>query len=103
LWIIANITYSNSVCETLVKKGIISISINILALNNQNYNDHLLAILGNLAVDDVKYRDMILAAGGLQLMFQAFNISFQQRQFENVIWAITNLCRGTPSPNYALI
>jgi hypothetical protein len=70
---ISNITYVDGVCEDFVKHGIISIILGILGMYQGMWDEHALAILGNLSADNILYRDMILQAGGLEIMYKIFN------------------------------
>lgn len=70
---ISNITYVDGVCEDFVKHGIIPIILGILGMYQGMWDEHALAILGNLSADNILYRDMILQAGGLEIMYKIFN------------------------------
>ena len=70
---ISNITYVYGVCEDFVKHGIIPIILGILGMYQGMWDEHALAILGNLIADNILYRDMILQAGGLEIMYKIFN------------------------------
>ncbi len=70
---ISNITYLDGVCEDFVKHGIIPIILGILGMYQGMWDEHALAILGNLSADNILYRDMILQAGGLEIMYKIFN------------------------------
>lgn len=70
---ISNITFVDGVCEDFVKHGIIPIILGILGMYQGMWDEHALAILGNLSADNILYRDMILQAGGLEIMYKIFN------------------------------
>ncbi len=70
---ISNMTYTDGVCENFVNHGIIPIVLGILGMYQGMWDDHALAILGNLSADNILYRDMILQAGGLEIMYKIFN------------------------------
>ena len=103
IWIIANVTYGDKMCKILVEQGVIDICLNIVKEGNVHYINHALVALGNIAADQIKFRDTILKAGGLEATYMCLNSTKNYSTFENCIWLVTNLCRGTPPPTYQFI
>ena len=59
--------------------------------------------LGNLAADQTSSRDRIIAAGGLVKIIKHLEGKTNAKVYQDVSWAIANICRGTPPPNYEQI
>lgn len=59
--------------------------------------------IGNLAADNVKYRDEILEEGGMDALIKIINNSQNKIIVRNGVWAVTNLCRGQPPPKTPVI
>lgn len=59
--------------------------------------------LGNLAADNTEFRDSILNQGGMIAVIKKMETAKNQTQLKVFAWAISNLCRGQPPPNYDLV
>ena len=59
--------------------------------------------MGNIAADQTLYRDKILKLGGMNALITIVENTPSKATVKNGIWAMTNLCRGTPYPNYDMI
>lgn len=75
----------------------------LLQENQKGVVDQAIWAIGNIAADQTLYRDRILKAGGMKALIAIVESSPSKLVLKNGIWAITNLCRGTPYPNYELI
>lgn len=59
--------------------------------------------IGNVASDSVGSRDKIINQGGVQNIIQVIESARNDYIFVNSIWALSNLCRGSPRPKYKSI
>lgn len=75
----------------------------MLVENEKGIVDQAIWGIGNLAADNVKYRDQILKAGGMKALITVIESSQNKTIIRNGAWAITNLCRGIPVPDYKYI
>ena len=87
-------------CAKLVNKGAINIFIDLLRENQKGVVDQAIWAIGNIAADQTMYRDLILKGGGLEALIAIVESPSHKFIYKNGIWAITNLCRSTPCPNY---
>lgn len=58
--------------------------------------------LGNIAGDGVFFRDLIIKEGAKILIEKTLNAA-NFNIFKNGAWALSNLCRGKPRPNFDVI
>jgi hypothetical protein len=61
-------------------------------------------MIGNIAAENVKFRDLLLKAGALEALYKIINSSDKKKTvYLNCLWGLSNLCRGTPLPKYPQI
>lgn len=56
--------------------------------------------IGNIAGDSPQNRDNVLFNGGLKALSDLVINSFNKNIIKHGTWAISNLCRGKPLPQY---
>jgi importin subunit alpha-1 len=103
-WVITNIasgTHQN--CQIIVEKGAVPLIIKLLESPVEQVREQAIWALGNIGGDATHCRDLILQHGGLPLLIQCVENSTSQTLIKNGSWAISNLCRGKPSPDYKLV
>ena len=60
--------------------------------------------IGNIAGDSPTTRDSVLASGALERIALVLDQAPSGTSFmRNASWALSNLCRGRPQPNYKLV
>jgi importin subunit alpha-6/7 len=103
-WSLANLAVGSSgECGHLVKKGAIPCFLRSLKDKDPMVAEQGAWGLGNLCVDSIAFRNMILEEGGLHILLSAVNELGHPRLLKVAIWAVANLCRGKPKPQYKLI
>lgn len=65
--------------------------------------DHCIVAIGNLAADNARFRDLVLKHSGIESLLKVCNAPKRRSTYLNAIWAITNLCRGSPLPTHVLV
>lgn len=60
--------------------------------------------LGNIAGDNPRVRDLVIAAGAVEPISNLLDKGPKTLSFvRNVSWTLANLCRGRPSPDFNLV
>ena len=75
----------------------------LLQENERGIVDQAIWGIGNLGADNVRYRDIILKKGGMEALIKIVETSTNKIVIRNGSWAITNLCRGNPVPEYKYV
>lgn len=104
-WAITNIASGTpQQTEMVVKAGAIPKLVGLLACERDDVREQGMWGLGNIAGDRAAFRDMILAIdGALSLFVQACMSSGKVSTIRTGVWSISNLCRGKPRPQLALV
>lgn len=57
--------------------------------------------IGNIAGDSPYTRDRVISSGAVEIISKVLQKAKPDTSFaRNSSWALSNLCRGKPSPNY---
>lgn len=59
--------------------------------------------LGNIAGDSPQCRDLVLSLGILGPMMAQINENSRISMMRNATWALSNLCRGKPQPDFQVV
>jgi len=96
-WCISNISAGDSYCACeIVKGGAIPILLQLLQeRSREDLLDHILTCLGNLAADNITYRQQILALNGCNLLFNIFVANADQFEIIlNASWTLAMLVQS---------
>lgn len=99
---ITNITssYTSDNIRYVVEAGVIPILIRLLSSKNEGVASQAAWALGNITGEnDVKYRDIVLAEGAFPALLEVA----KDRVSDLIVFAISNLCRGEPFPDFEVI
>uniref|UniRef100_A0A0A8ZAZ5 Importin subunit alpha n=1 Tax=Arundo donax TaxID=35708 RepID=A0A0A8ZAZ5_ARUDO len=86
--------------KVVVDHGAVPIFVNLLSSPIENISELALRALGNIAGESAIYRDIVLAHGVLFPLLQLLNEHPRTTLLRNATWALRNLCRGRPQPNF---
>ncbi|KAG8348946.1 putative Armadillo beta catenin like repeat HEAT like repeat Atypical Arm repeat [Trypanosoma vivax] len=100
-WALTNIAAGASPNVThLVDAGAVPRFVALLSSSHPDCRDQGAWAIGNMAGDGVTCRDVALRCNAMPALLNALSIPEQPVNIvRNIAWAISNLCRGKPSPN----
>eukprot|EP01017_Pseudomicrothorax_dubius_P048810 TRINITY_DN895_c0_g2_i3.p1 TRINITY_DN895_c0_g2~~TRINITY_DN895_c0_g2_i3.p1 ORF type:complete len:504 (+),score=139.48 TRINITY_DN895_c0_g2_i3:61-1512(+) len=100
-WVLTNIASGTTIqTQTMVDKGAIPLFIRLFGHKHLKIAEQAIWALGNMAGDNIEFRDQIIEAGGIDRIIYLYTRIKNQKSVKNVAWALSNLCRGSPPPNY---
>mmetsp|Transcript_34315 Transcript_34315/g.67576 ORF Transcript_34315/g.67576 Transcript_34315/m.67576 type:complete len:537 (+) Transcript_34315:125-1735(+) len=103
-WTLTNIASGTSDhTQQVINHGAIKMFICLLASPNHEVREQAVWALGNIAGDSPKFRDLVLGEGIVQPLLSVFNDQAKLSMIRNATWALSNLCRGKPQPNFEMV
>lgn len=105
LWALTNVASGNTQqTQIVVNEGGIQLFIECLDSPVLSIVEQAIWAIGNLAGDNIGFRDMLIMHTALEKLVILIAQNFYHKSLtRNGIWALCNLCRGNPRPSYALI
>lgn len=74
--------------------------IKLLKSNHSGIVQQAIWAIGNIASDSTFNRDAVIRNGGIPNLIYATSNVKSMDLIQPGAWALSNLCRGTPPPNY---
>lgn len=96
-WALTNIASTECTID-VVKAGCVKPLVQLLLHADANIREQAAWCLGNIAGEGPDFRDMVLQESALDSLVINVMNAHNMSLLENVVWTISNLCRGTPSP-----
>jgi len=96
-WALTNIASTECTID-VVKAGCIKHLVLLLRSEDANIREQSAWCLGNIAGEGPEFRDLVLQENALDYLLLNVANAHNMSLLENVVWTISNLCRGTPSP-----
>jgi len=104
-WCLTNIASgSTDHVNNLIEKDVLKHFITLLSSPHVEVIEQVIWGIGNIAGDSPMTRDSVLSSGALEQIAKVLEQAIPGTSFmRNASWALSNLCRGRPQPQYALV
>lgn len=103
-WALTNIASgSHANAEALVLRGVVPLIYALLESSDADVREQAAWLTANITGDSAQLRDVILQTSGLARLLKVMGDSPRPSLAKVTIWAVSNLCRGKPAPEYAVI
>lgn len=90
--------------NNLIEKDVLTHFIQLLDSSHVEVVEQVIWGIGNIAGDSSMTRDSVLHSGALDKIAQVLDQAPPGTSFmRNASWALSNLCRGRPQPDYNLV
>ena len=90
--------------RVVIEAGAVPIFARLLTSPDDEVRDQAVWALGNIAGDSPVCRDLVLGVGAMHSFLQQLAArNTKLSALRNATWALTNLCRGEPKPDFNLM
>mmetsp|Transcript_10907 Transcript_10907/g.16477 ORF Transcript_10907/g.16477 Transcript_10907/m.16477 type:complete len:519 (-) Transcript_10907:165-1721(-) len=104
-WILTNIASGeHQFTQEVVNHNAIPVLLELFQSPSAEVREQAVWTIGNIAGDCAQFRDQCLEAETLpKLLWLLYNSESNIQIVRNIVWTISNLCRGKPSPDYSYV
>jgi len=101
-WALTNIA-STDYTKCVVEAGAVPHLVALLSSPHADCREQSAWCLGNIAGDCAELRDVVLNCNALAPMLQNIQQPANDSLLSNVVWSLSNMCRGKPQPHLNMI
>jgi len=93
----------SSVKSVVIAHGAVSIFVDVLSNPHDIIREQAIWALGSIADGSNTYRDLVLHAGAMEALLCQWQMNSSPLALRNATWALSNLCRGEPKPDFGIL
>ncbi len=103
-WSLTNIASGRSEhTASVVAAGAIPIFVELMRSSSVTVREQAVWALGNIAGDSAAFRDEIISTGAIDTLLGICHERGKIGMLRNATWTLSNFCRGTPAPDFAVV
>ena len=103
-WALTNIASGNpEQTKAVIDSDAVPAFVRMCSSPDENNREQATWALGNIAGDSPKWRDYVLECGAFEALVRNLHQTNSTSYMRNGTWALSNLVRGKPSPDFKLV